>query len=324
MNAPVDPSQLAQVSLDDKYTLGKGRVFLTGTQALVRLMLLQRERDVLAGPEHRGLHLGLPRLAARRRRPDHVGREEAPRAPPRRVPARRQRGPRRDRGVGHAAGRHVPGREVRRRVRHVVRQGPGRRSLRRRVQARQRRRHLPARRRARARRRRPRGQVLDPAAPVRAHLQGLHDPGAQPGQRAGVPRPRAARLRHEPLRRLLGRVQVRHRRGRVGRLGRSRSRAGEDPAADRLRAAAGRAQHPLARRASSSRRRACSTGRPTPRAAYVRANRLDRIVWDSPARAPGHRHHRQVLRRHHAGAGRPRHRRAASRATSACACTRWR
>ncbi|MGA8005751.1 MAG: indolepyruvate ferredoxin oxidoreductase family protein [Burkholderiales bacterium] len=49
MNAPVDPSRLARVSLDDKYTLGKGRVFLTGTQALVRLMLLQRERDVLAG-----------------------------------------------------------------------------------------------------------------------------------------------------------------------------------------------------------------------------------------------------------------------------------
>ena len=49
MNAPVDPSKLAQVSLDDKYTLGKGRVFLTGTQALVRLALLQRERDVLAG-----------------------------------------------------------------------------------------------------------------------------------------------------------------------------------------------------------------------------------------------------------------------------------
>ncbi len=49
MNAPVDPSKLAQVSLDDKYTLAKGRVFLTGTQALVRLMLLQRERDRRAG-----------------------------------------------------------------------------------------------------------------------------------------------------------------------------------------------------------------------------------------------------------------------------------
>jgi indolepyruvate ferredoxin oxidoreductase len=49
MNAPVDPAKLAQVSLDDKYTLEKGRVFLTGTQALIRLMLLQRERDRRAG-----------------------------------------------------------------------------------------------------------------------------------------------------------------------------------------------------------------------------------------------------------------------------------
>ena len=36
MNAPVDAAALARVSLDDKYTLDKGRVFLTGTQALVR------------------------------------------------------------------------------------------------------------------------------------------------------------------------------------------------------------------------------------------------------------------------------------------------
>ena len=40
---------LATVSLDDKYTLERGRVFLTGTQALIRLLLLQRERDVRAG-----------------------------------------------------------------------------------------------------------------------------------------------------------------------------------------------------------------------------------------------------------------------------------
>ncbi len=49
MNAPVDPAMLAKVSLDDKYTLDKGRVFLTGTQALIRLLLLQRERDLRAG-----------------------------------------------------------------------------------------------------------------------------------------------------------------------------------------------------------------------------------------------------------------------------------
>jgi indolepyruvate ferredoxin oxidoreductase len=49
MNAPVDPATLAGASLDDKYTLDKGRVFLTGTQALIRLLLLQRERDLRAG-----------------------------------------------------------------------------------------------------------------------------------------------------------------------------------------------------------------------------------------------------------------------------------
>src|SRR5467141_1255801 len=42
-------SDLAKASLDDKYTLERGRVFLTGTQALIRLMLLQRERDTRAG-----------------------------------------------------------------------------------------------------------------------------------------------------------------------------------------------------------------------------------------------------------------------------------
>ena len=40
---------LAAVSLDDKYALERGRVYLTGTQALVRLPLLQRQRDLAAG-----------------------------------------------------------------------------------------------------------------------------------------------------------------------------------------------------------------------------------------------------------------------------------
>src|SRR5512147_2654200 len=44
MNAP-----LRQVSLDDKYTVESGRVFLTGIQALARLPMLQRERDLAAG-----------------------------------------------------------------------------------------------------------------------------------------------------------------------------------------------------------------------------------------------------------------------------------
>jgi len=40
---------LAAVSLDDKYTLESGRVYLTGIQALVRLLLMQRQRDAANG-----------------------------------------------------------------------------------------------------------------------------------------------------------------------------------------------------------------------------------------------------------------------------------
>ena len=40
---------LAAVTLDDKYTLDKGRIYLTGIQALVRLPMMQRQRDAAAG-----------------------------------------------------------------------------------------------------------------------------------------------------------------------------------------------------------------------------------------------------------------------------------
>src|ERR1700674_57450 len=40
---------LKQVSLDDKFDLGHGRIFVTGFQALVRLCLMQKERDRRAG-----------------------------------------------------------------------------------------------------------------------------------------------------------------------------------------------------------------------------------------------------------------------------------
>ena len=49
MNAPTDGAALAQVSLEDKYTLERGRVFLTGLQAIARLAMLQRVRDLRAG-----------------------------------------------------------------------------------------------------------------------------------------------------------------------------------------------------------------------------------------------------------------------------------
>ncbi|MGE4324579.1 MAG: indolepyruvate ferredoxin oxidoreductase family protein, partial [Pseudodonghicola sp.] len=40
---------MQDVTLDDKYTLDRGRVFVTGAQALARLPMLQRDRDVIAG-----------------------------------------------------------------------------------------------------------------------------------------------------------------------------------------------------------------------------------------------------------------------------------
>lgn len=48
MNKPFE-AMLRDVHLDDKYTATSGAVYLTGTQALVRLPLMQRQRDVAAG-----------------------------------------------------------------------------------------------------------------------------------------------------------------------------------------------------------------------------------------------------------------------------------
>ena len=49
MNAPMDATALSAVSLEDKYTLERGRIFLTGLQAIARLAMLQRARDLRAG-----------------------------------------------------------------------------------------------------------------------------------------------------------------------------------------------------------------------------------------------------------------------------------
>ncbi len=57
------------VSLDDKYDLSKPLVFLSGTQAIVRLTLMQKERDRAGGEEHCRLCHRLSRLALGRARP---------------------------------------------------------------------------------------------------------------------------------------------------------------------------------------------------------------------------------------------------------------
>ncbi|MEB2318812.1 MAG: indolepyruvate ferredoxin oxidoreductase family protein [Pseudomonadota bacterium] len=65
MNAPLSPAMsdalrraLAEVTLDDKYALPRGRAFMSGTQALVRLPMLQRERDAAAGLDTAGFVSG--------------------------------------------------------------------------------------------------------------------------------------------------------------------------------------------------------------------------------------------------------------------------
>ena len=52
MNAPLPEDirkALESVTLDDKYALAHGRAFMSGVQALVRLPMLQRQRDALVG-----------------------------------------------------------------------------------------------------------------------------------------------------------------------------------------------------------------------------------------------------------------------------------
>ncbi|MCX8114721.1 MAG: indolepyruvate ferredoxin oxidoreductase family protein, partial [Burkholderiaceae bacterium] len=61
MNAPLPEAvrrALAEVTLDDRWTLHRGRAYMSGTQALVRLMMLQRQRDALAGLNTAGFITG--------------------------------------------------------------------------------------------------------------------------------------------------------------------------------------------------------------------------------------------------------------------------
>ena len=61
MNAPI-PAEvlqaLASLSLDDKYALERGRAFMSGIQALVRLPILQQTRDHMAGHRTAGFVSG--------------------------------------------------------------------------------------------------------------------------------------------------------------------------------------------------------------------------------------------------------------------------
>ena len=318
MNAPAKPHE---ITLDDKYTLDRGRAFMTGTQALVRLPMLQRARDLAAGLNtagfisgYRGSPIGSFDQALWRAK-KHLAEQPHP------FPARRERGPRRDLDLGHAAAQPVSGRQVRRRVRHVVRQGA----------------------RASTVAATCSSTPTPPAPGSTAACWCLPatttppSPPRSPTRASTYSRPaayrccirracrststRPARLGHVALLRLLGRLQVRHRRDRIRRLGGYRSAPRADRAARGFRPAAGRPQHPLARRHPRA-------GSPPARLQGLCRARLCARQPPRPprlglaGRAAGHHHHRQGLRRHDAGAGRPGHRRARRRATSGSASTR--
>ena len=129
-------------TLEDKYTRTDGRIYLSGVQALVRLPLMQKLRDQAAGLNtagfisgYRGSPLGGFDLELWRAK-KHLAAAEVKFTP----------GLNEDLGATMVWGTQqtnlFPGAKVEGVYRHVVRQGSGRGPLRRRVQARQCRRHL--------------------------------------------------------------------------------------------------------------------------------------------------------------------------------------
>ena len=273
----------AAVTLDDKYVARRGpglsdRHPGAGAPADDAAPARRGRRA-----QHRLLHLRLSRLAAGRVRPGAVGRAPLYREEPHPLPAGDQRGARRDRGLGQPAARPLPRRQIRRRLRHVVRQGAGRRPQRRRVQARQLRRLGAAWRRAgcwpatttpanpRPWRTSPNIAFIDASIPV------LNPAGVQEILDLG--------LYGWAMSRYSGCwVAFKTIAETVDSSASVDDRPGprRDRAARGFRDAAGRAQHPLARPRRSTRNTGCTNTSSTRRCAFARANRLDRIVIDSP------------------------------------------
>ena len=309
---------LNHVTLDDKYDLTKSRIFATGYQALIRLCLMQKERDRRAGLNTAGFitgYRGSP-LGGLDQQFVRAARQLVPQRHP--LPPRPQRGPGGDLDLGLPAGRAARRGQVRRRVRHVVRQGPRRRPHRRRVPPRQFRRNLQTRWRARAHGRRPYREILDHRAPVRISLRRRDDPDPEPGRRSGIPRLRSLRLGDVALLRQLGRAQVHARDGRVDRGHRRQPRSREDRHSRKsLRPrrrpvfphAGGRPQHPPRRQ--RARHGSAPARLQARRHARLRARQQSQPLHHlgRPQSEDRHHHRRQELSRRAPGLRRAWHRR---------------
>ena len=209
------------VSLDDKFDLTKSFVFLNGVQAVLRMLLMQKERDRRAGLNTAGFISGyrgspLGGFDLQLTRSGKCWREQH------RIQARPQRGTRRDRWSGARSRRRCAARAA---MTASSRSGTarGRASTARGDALRHANLAGTSRhgRRSRADGRRSHGQILDHGASERIPFRRRDDPDPQSGGRAGNPRLRALRLGHEPLRRQLGRAQAGQGQHRIDGLGRT-------------------------------------------------------------------------------------------------------
>jgi indolepyruvate ferredoxin oxidoreductase len=100
MNAPLPEHirrALNTVTLDDKYSLDVGRAFMSGVQALVKLPMLQRQRDALQGKYTAGF------ISGYRGSPLGTYDQAVFRSAKHRLSTRGKRGAGRHRAVGYSA-----------------------------------------------------------------------------------------------------------------------------------------------------------------------------------------------------------------------------
>ena len=311
---------LQDVSLDDKYDLSKERIFLSGTQAIIRMLLMQQR----ARPARRARTrpASSPAIAARRSAAStsSSGRRRSSSRPADIVfqpglnedlAATASGAPSRPRLRGEG--------KLRRRVRLWYGKGPG-------VD-----RSGDVFRHANLAGSSKHGGVLalmgddhtaessTIAHPVRIPLRRRDDADPQPGRRPGDHRLRPLRLCAVALRRHLGGDQMRQGQHRIDGLGRWLARPAEHRHPGRFRHAARRPQHPPRDDILGQEARLHDYKRDAARPSSAPTGSTGSSI--SGGREPEDRHHhrRQELSRRAPGARRPRHRRGRAPTTSAAA-----